>query len=661
MISSPSESPQTTPSEILSPEEISHILDVVERPALLVSNHESRIEAGNLALVELSGYTRKELRKLSVEKLFPDIISFRERETHRLWLHSREGAKATLITRRNREVEINIRVNKVGLQAQFILLEITPLLENQRLAVDSNFEACIQLINTFQEQNLELALNNIVQIGHNFLAAEAVAIYKSFSSHPNLKMIASFDESQVFPTSISTSDLLTHFSEPTLSPPYPSALSPLYYVAIENKSSYFVSIPLINGDDICGVLVAIGPSGIASLEKKATLLQAKFLAAVTERCMDSHIQVDDLQQKETFESTSNAIESTISEHIPEGVIYLNPDLTINKINPAIELILGYAQEEILERPFGEVLIGTDRLGPCLQEALEGISTSKLSNLKLHHRDGHAFPVEATIIPVKKPQTREVIQVLVFLYDLSQEEKYQIQTQHLEQRALVGDMNAIFAHEIRNPINNITTGIQLLERTLPEDSTNKENIKRIQHDCDRLTHIVKTILDYSRIQSAQKTYFALPDLIKQILTRWHPRMKRIGIEYHIKVSPGLPEVFGDRRALGQVFTNLIDNAVQAMEKTDGGTLAFRIHSFQKSNGEAAIKVDVLDTGSGIPESARGHIFKPFFTTKSDGTGLGLSITKQIITRHKGSITVAHLPEGTVFHITLPAASMNRSKS
>ncbi len=648
-----SKSPQTASPENLSLEEISHILDVIEWPAMLVSNHESRIEAGNLALVELSGYTREELRRLKVERLFPDIVKLRDRGTHRLSLHSREGVNITLITRRNREVKINLRAKKIGHQAQFILLEIAPLLENQHQSESDNIETRIRLITAFQEPNLEIALNTIVQAGQKILGAKSVVIYKTFSNHPIVKKVAAADDGQLFPSSISTSDLITYFGEPALSPPYPPPLSPLHEIALKSKASFFVAVPLKKENNVIGVIAALGPRGTASLERKAPLLRTKFLAHTAEGIIDYLGRIENLQQQVTQETAANIVESNISQHIPEGVIYLNPDLTIQKINPAAELILGYAQEEILERPFDEVLIGTDRLFPCLREALGGVSTSKLSNLKLHHRDGNAFPVEIKVIPVMNPQTGYPLRILVFLHDMSKEEKFRIQTQHLEQRALVGDMNAIFAHEIRNPINNITSGIQLLERILPEDFSNKEVINGIQHDCDRLTHIVKTILNYSRAQSPYKTSFNLPDLVKQILSRWHPRLKRIGIEHHLEVSQELPKVFGDRRALGQVFTNLIANAAQAMKKTEGGILAVRMYPIQKLSGEPALKIDVLDTGSGIPESAQEHIFEPFFTTKAEGTGLGLSITKQIITRHKGCISVSHLPEGTVFHITLPA--------
>ncbi|MBS3751070.1 MAG: hypothetical protein KGY39_06135, partial [Anaerolineales bacterium] len=249
-------------------------------------------------------------------------------------------------------------------------------------------------------------------------------------------------------------------------------------------------------------------------------------------------------------------------------------------------------------------------------------------------------------------SKEVQGVLIFLQDISKEEKVRIRTQQLERRALVGQMNAIFAHEIRNPINNITSGIQLLDKTLPGNDPNRQVIEGLNDDCDRLTHIVDTVLTFSKSQSYQRTPIDLPNLINQILNRWYPRMKRTRVKHVTKIEGDLPKVLGDYRALGQVFNNLISNSVRAMEETDGGVLSIRMKPHRKLDGNPAVQIDVLDTGPGIPQEIQKHIFEPFFTTKPDGTGLGLSITKQIITMHEGTIDLNPMPEGTSFRIVLP---------
>jgi signal transduction histidine kinase len=116
-----------------------------------------------------------------------------------------------------------------------------------------------------------------------------------------------------------------------------------------------------------------------------------------------------------------------------------------------------------------------------------------------------------------------------------------------------------------------------------------------------------------------------------------------------IAPNTQPVLGDVRGLEQVLTNLISNAVQAMTDT-GGTLIIKVRP--ASEDESQTEILISDSGPGIPDDVREHIFEPFFTTKRGGTGLGLSITKQIVTAHKGTISVTSVPGGTAFQVWFP---------
>jgi signal transduction histidine kinase len=102
----------------------------------------------------------------------------------------------------------------------------------------------------------------------------------------------------------------------------------------------------------------------------------------------------------------------------------------------------------------------------------------------------------------------------------------------------------------------------------------------------------------------------------------------------------------------LFINLINNAIDAMNKT-GGTLAIRVGVSNSVMNHPQVEVAISDSGPGIPDEIREKLFEPFVTSKSRGTGLGLAITKRIVTAHQGSISVTTFPGGTVFHVFLPA--------
>jgi len=637
--------------------EINQLLDISPDPSILVSNSDLSILAANAAMAELSGYTRKELLSLQLDTLLPELSTIQENEIGNLELQSTQGHRIDLISRRKQKINTQLQAKTLGNNRRLSVYRFTPLNKplSKKHSPDqetSQMNAILRLSKVFYQPDLESALDIIIQVGKEILSAESLGIYKIDSNHPQLKSVQLDNPTGFLPATISTADFFSHYKESHFSPPYKPPLSPLMERAAEKGSSFVISSPLNDTNAISGLIVAMGPDGRVPPDRESSLEAMKLLVSATEGVFNNFILKSNLNERLARTTLKKSIGDTINKYMPEGILYLNPDLSIQQVNPSAEEILGYAEQEVIDRHIDDVIIGTDRLTPALQDALENIPTHDLGQLEIHHRDGSVFPALIKTFPVSSPGTDGIQGILIFVQDISKEEKVRIQTQQLERRALVGQMNAIFAHEIRNPINNISSGIQLLDKILPDDFKQRDVLMGINDDCDRLTHIVDTVLTFSKSQSYHRRPIDLPALIGQILNRWVPRMKRTSVSHVLKVEDGLLKVPGDDRALGQVFNNLISNAVRAMEETGGGVLSVRLKPIQKASGSPGVQIDVLDTGPGIPQEVQNRIFEPFFTTKPDGTGLGLSITKQIITMHEGTITLVPLPEGTSFQIILP---------
>ena len=212
---------------------------------------------------------------------------------------------------------------------------------------------------------------------------------------------------------------------------------------------------------------------------------------------------------------------------------------------------------------------------------------------------------------------------------------------------------MFAHEVRNPINNISTGVHLLSGKLDPDDPNQEVLTRLQGDCVRLNHLMDSVLSFSRpMDMTRVNNVNLVSLLRRILDRWQPRLERVNITLFFQPAEGTPCVSGISKDLERVFVNLISNAVDAMEES-GGSLAIKINFENVVASKPQVEVTVSDNGPGIPNEIRDRIFEPFITTRPQGTGLGLAITKQIVTTHHGSISVNSFPGGTVFHVYFPA--------
>jgi len=165
-------------------------------------------------------------------------------------------------------------------------------------------------------------------------------------------------------------------------------------------------------------------------------------------------------------------------------------------------------------------------------------------------------------------------------------------------------------------------------------------------------MMKSVLAYSRPAEYEMAAVDIGALLTRLLDRQRSRMTSNQVQANIQIDPQTPQVWGNARALEQVFTNLVTNAIQALSEK-GGTITLKVRHATSEAGRKYVEIDVVDNGPGIPKEFQDRIFLPFFTTKPTGTGLGLAITKHIITAHKGDILLSSVPGGTVFQVHLPA--------
>ena len=240
-------------------------------------------------------------------------------------------------------------------------------------------------------------------------------------------------------------------------------------------------------------------------------------------------------------------------------------------------------------------------------------------------------------------------------------------------AALGEMAAGLAHEIRNPLAAIQGALQLLlppegGREPPREPTEDrgEFLGIIAEEVRRLNGVVTQFLDYSRPPRATLSPGELNEILTRTLTLLAPEIPP-SVKLVLDLAEGLPRVSCDPEQLRQVFLNLALNALQAMP--EGGEL--RVVTLL-SRDEVALWRDVPkrsdlvevrfhDTGPGIPEGEREHIFVPFYTTKAKGTGLGLAICQRIVKMHGGTIGVRSAPgEGAEFAIALPALWEGRDR-
>lgn len=222
---------------------------------------------------------------------------------------------------------------------------------------------------------------------------------------------------------------------------------------------------------------------------------------------------------------------------------------------------------------------------------------------------------------------------------------------------VGTLTAGIAHELNNPINNITlTAYALLEDyNETSDEERLEMVKDLVSEANRSQRIVRNLLDFARETESKMEPLDVGDIVRETVRLASNQIKLSGVELRLNVSPYLPRIHGDRQQLGQVILNLIVNALDAMDHGNG-VLAIDVLHLKRSN---FVEVSVTDNGAGIPEHLLPSVFDPFFTTKDTGkgTGLGLSVSQGIVAKHGGHIDVVSKEgKGTTFTVKLPITTI-----
>lgn len=222
----------------------------------------------------------------------------------------------------------------------------------------------------------------------------------------------------------------------------------------------------------------------------------------------------------------------------------------------------------------------------------------------------------------------------------------------EKMAVLGEMAASVAHELRNPLVAIGGFAQRLERQLEGQGREREYAGIIAREVQRMERLLGDILAFSKKNMLCYSEFRLEEVIQDVLAVAADTLAQRNIDTLLEISPGLPVLRGDDKKLRQVVTNLVDNACQAMEAT-GGELTVRAYPCLL-RGEAGVALEVVDTGGGISLEVLRNIFNPFFTTKAEGTGLGLPICHRIVEYHRGEIEVQNRERGAAFIVRLPVA-------
>ena len=355
-------------------------------------------------------------------------------------------------------------------------------------------------------------------------------------------------------------------------------------------------------------------------------------------------RVDLANQLQASEGRARAIIDTATD----GIIVIDTHGRIETFNPAAERLFGYPSAEVIGRNVDMLMPSPYReehdtyLSRYLATGRAKIigSGREVQGLR---KDGTTFPLHLSIAEIALEGERKFTGIL---HDLSDRVRMEEQLRERDALAKLGEMAAVIAHEVKNPLAGIRGAIQVFGKRMIQDGASTAILTEIVARIDALDRMMKDMLLFARPPKPRKTPIDVIPLVRTTATvlSEDPALKHVDIE----IDGAAPLVSADPDMLKVVFQNLLINSAHAMQGK--GTIRVSVELI-----DATCEIAFVDGGPGIPADVRRKVFTPFFTTKSRGSGLGLPTVKRFVEAHNGDVAIDCPPAGgTTVLIRLPIA-------
>ena len=354
-----------------------------------------------------------------------------------------------------------------------------------------------------------------------------------------------------------------------------------------------------------------------------------------------------LEEKESEFNQLDLLFRSIIESVYTGVMTIDLQNTIKTFNHAAEEITGFTRDKVRDRKIKDIFpefvsfMTEETINEQTQKRLEVIITGKT---------GNEINLGLSISPLIGRYDNQIGNILIF-QDLTKIKQMEINLEKSKNMALIGEMAAGLAHEMRNPLAAITGSIELLGQGLKLDGTDERLMQIILRGKDQLDSFARDFLSLARPVPVSRELVDLNEVIEEVLDyiklnkNWTSKIKIIKV-FSIKAK-----AFANKEQVRQIINNLILNAIQSME--EGGVLSIETKMVKLEDKKEYSEIKVSDTGCGIKENDLKKIFEPFFTKKEKGTGLGLTIVNHIVDGYNGRIKIeSTINKGTVCSVWLP---------
>ena len=321
------------------------------------------------------------------------------------------------------------------------------------------------------------------------------------------------------------------------------------------------------------------------------------------------------------------------------------DMGLQDVNEAIHTILGYTRLEVLNMSLYDLLEQPQHkmmLKRAFKDAKE-INDWEIT-LKAKNGDIKSCIINATVDDTATHSN--YIQGII--HDITNLKKIEKTTLQAEKLAAAGRLVRTLAHEVRNPLNNITLSAEQMEHEL-KDHGSELYLNIIQRNCRRISDLISELLNTSRPSDIVLEEQVLQSVVDEVIFSAIDRLTLKRIKLHVSYPDEKQTILSDREKLKIALLNIIINAIEAMEEQQGN-LSISIHPLKEH-----VVLNISDNGCGISEENISRLFEPYFTQKRNGMGLGLPFTLNILQSHRAVIEVnSQEGSGTTFTVTFPVS-------
>jgi len=349
----------------------------------------------------------------------------------------------------------------------------------------------------------------------------------------------------------------------------------------------------------------------------------------------------------------------VLDSLPVGIVALDRRGCVELQNAEASRILGLSGEATRGRLLGDLLgeahPAVALLAQVRKSGREAVQHACTFPERLGRR---TLRVDLTASPVGPDEADEG--AVLTLRDRTIEEQLEAMLAQRASDELFQHLAAGIAHEIRNPLSGIRGAAELLEGKLGDASLVRYP-QLVKEETDRIRRLLDDFAQLTRGRELALAPVNLHKVLDRILELQASTPGFAGITIEREYDPSIPEMRLDPDRTTQIFLNLVRNAAQAMNGSGRLTVRTRVEAMfhlSEANGarQRLVRIDIEDTGPGIPETDLPHIFTPFFTTKSNGTGLGLAIVQHWVVRHGGRISASRAHAGGArLRVMLPVGS------